>query len=190
MIFEYMDLTDGKLNFTSVDDDIEGFSKIENVNLTEAHDKFYAKNMMKSLYEVIEDNKKRYAELEKDNPNLEEIDLEGMKEVLDKLPELKRLRKDAKKHFDIGKFLSQCIVSYKLSQFMAAESTLLTSTDGEEVFKLVRQAVNLPKARNLDRIRLALFFSLKFCEKKNMIYAICEDLKKRGVESVRPNSYF
>ncbi|KAL3119793.1 hypothetical protein niasHT_010084 [Heterodera trifolii] len=160
-----------------------GNDGLKNIVLNAQYDEFYSKNMYLNFGDIGQNIKglmNEYQRKAKTHQQLESI--ADMKKFVEQYPQFKKISGTVAKHVQLVGELSRMVTDGNLLEISELEQNIAVANgDYSACLDSLRRLIQHPKTTDLNALRLAMLFSLRFEGNSGALSFVHELLRKRGM---------
>ncbi|CAG2114366.1 unnamed protein product [Medioppia subpectinata] len=178
-LHELLTINNNRINLA----DVPGVKDMKEVVLSQEHDDFYQRNVYLNYGEICANIKQLMDEFQTKTKSQKKVEsIADMKSFIETYPQFKKMSGTVTKHVTLIDELFRLISTHNLFEVSETEQELVCQSDHSESLKKVRKLITSDKIRDLDALRLAMLYALRFEKHSNNDnQSIAELLKKRGI---------
>ncbi|XP_054160792.1 vacuolar protein sorting-associated protein 45-like [Oppia nitens] len=177
-LHELLNINNNRINLSNV----PGVKDIKEVVLSQEHDDFYQKNMYLNYGEICANIKQLMDEFQIKTKSQKKVEsIADMKSFIETYPQFKKMSGTVTKHVTLIDELFRLVSLHNIFEVSEAEQELVCQSDRSESLKKVKRLISSEKIRDLDAMRLAMLFAIRFEKNSEDIQEITHLLKRKGI---------
>lgn len=180
MIHEILGIKNNRVDMKSKVPNIA--EDMREVVISSDDDQFFRSIMYKNFGEVAEEIHNLVQKfLNNKQSQAQFSSIEDMQRIIENFPEFKQSERNTTKHFHLLEELRKAVDARKLYDLSECEQELVSGSDNKAGhYKQVEEHINNPDLSKMEKLRLALIFSLRY-ENDEKVFKVKELLKKAGL---------
>ena len=181
--WSYLSLVEELISIQSNSVEVSGQFKQPQIFSRSSGDSFLDSNWHSNYGEVSKELSRLQDEmLRKRKVDMSKASLDDMKDMMLKMPELKKQYSELDKHTKITQRLSNLIDSRALMDLSELQQDISVENDkGEQMDRVINMLTN-PKIIETDKIKLCMLYCIKYSDDNDRVQGIKNYMKKKGLK--------